>query len=60
MLHHVPDSVSQLILHTGNMLYYTDVTKQVNMVATEQVNIDHYSEKGEQFVMPCILITNMV
>ena len=40
MLNHVPDNVSQLILHTGNMLIYTDVTKQVNMAVTEQVSAE--------------------
>ncbi|KAK7604045.1 hypothetical protein V9T40_004318 [Parthenolecanium corni] len=37
MLCQIPDSVSKLFLHTGNMLYYTDVTKQVNMATTEQI-----------------------
>lgn len=37
MLRNIPESVSSMFLHTGNMLYYTDVTKQVNMLTTEQV-----------------------
>lgn len=37
MLSNIPDTVSSVFLHTGNMLYYTDVTKQVNMLTTEQV-----------------------
>lgn len=37
MLNTIPEGVSNVVLHTGNMLYYTDVTKQVNMLTTEQI-----------------------